>query len=108
MPVRYLSDSVARLSSWPDEIAGVDARDRRARVLAHLGWRLRGAGERKLLDEFLLARARTRCPRCPAAASLWLAARGRIVRPPVDSLTLWVATARDGSRPGLTLANVAA
>lgn len=36
---------------------GRTRREHRARVLAHLVWRLCAAGERKLLDEFLLARA---------------------------------------------------
>ncbi len=32
-------------------------RDHRAQVLNRLGWRVSGTGDRKLLDEFLLARA---------------------------------------------------
>src|SRR5271156_2798232 len=36
---------------------GRPRREHRARVLARLGWRLCAAGQRKLLDEFLLARA---------------------------------------------------
>ena len=36
---------------------GRTRRDHRAQVLARLGWRGCGTGERKLLDEFLLARA---------------------------------------------------
>jgi hypothetical protein len=46
-------------------------REHRERVLARLGWRLCAPGERKLLDEFLLARAlETRCARRPATAGL--------------------------------------
>jgi hypothetical protein len=36
---------------------GETRRKHRGRVLDRLGWRLCGAGERKLLDEFLPARA---------------------------------------------------
>jgi Domain of unknown function (DUF4158) len=69
-------------------------------VLARLGWRLCGAGERKLLDEFLLARALEHD--APGVllqlACDWLRAE-RIVRPPVDSLTRRVATARTRLAP---------
>lgn len=68
-------------------------------MLDRLGWRLCAAGERKLLDEFLLARAlehdapgvllQLACDRLRAE---------RIVRPSVDSLTRRVVTARDAAR----------
>ena len=78
---------------------GRTRREHRARVLARLGWRLCAAGERKLLDEFLLARALEHD--APGVllqlACDWLRAE-RIVRPPVDSLTRRVATARDAAR----------
>ena len=68
-------------------------------MLARLGWRLCAAGQRKLLDEFLLARALEHD--APGIllqrACDWLRAE-RIVRPPVDSLTRRVATARDAAR----------
>jgi hypothetical protein len=67
---------------------GRTRREHRAQVLARLGWRLCAAGERKLLDEFLLGRALEHD--APGAllqlACDWLRAE-RIVRPPVDSLT---------------------
>jgi Domain of unknown function (DUF4158) len=78
---------------------GETRRKHRGRVLDRLGWRVCGAGERKLLDEFLLARALEHdapgvllCLACD-----WLRAES-IVRPPVDSLTRRVATARDAAR----------
>jgi Domain of unknown function (DUF4158) len=78
---------------------GRTRREHRARVLARLGWRLCAAGQRKLLDEFLLARALEHD--APGIllqlACDWLRAE-RIVRPPVDSLTRRVATARDAAR----------
>src|SRR5277367_919029 len=78
---------------------GRTRREHRARVLARLGWRLCAAGERKLLDEFLLARALEHD--APGVllqlACDWLRAE-RVVRPPVDSLTRRVATARDAAR----------
>src|SRR5277367_611637 len=78
---------------------GRTRRDHRARVLARLGWRLCAAGQRKLLDEFLLVRALEHDG--PGIllqlACDWLRAE-RIVRPPVDSLTRRVATARDAAR----------
>jgi len=78
---------------------GRTRRDHRAQVLARLGWRWCAGGERKLLDEFLLARALEHD--APGVllqlACDWL--RGeRIVRPPVDALTRRIATARDGAR----------
>jgi len=78
---------------------GETRRKHRAQVLDRLGWRLCAAGERKLLDEFLLARAlehdapgvllQLACDRLRAE---------RIVRPSVDSLTRRVVTARDAAR----------
>lgn len=66
---------------------GETRRKHRGRVLDRLGWRLCGAGERKLLDEFLLARALEHD--APGVllrlACDWLRAES-IVRPPVDSL----------------------
>lgn len=68
-------------------------------MLARLGWRWCAAGERKLLDEFLLARALEHD--APGVllqlACDWLRAE-RIVRPSVDALTRRVASARDGAR----------
>ncbi len=68
-------------------------------MLDRLGWRLCAAGERTLLDEFLLAPAlehdapgvllQLACDRLRAE---------RIVRPSVDSLTRRVVTARDAAR----------
>jgi hypothetical protein len=78
---------------------GRTRREHRARVLARLGWRFCAAAERKLLDEFLVARALEHD--APGVllqlACDWLRAE-RIVRPPVDSLTRRVATARDAAR----------
>ena len=68
-------------------------------MLDRLARRWCGPGERKLLDEFLLARALEHD--APGVllqlACDWLRA-GRIVRPAVDSLTRRVATARDAAR----------
>jgi TnpA family transposase len=78
---------------------GRTRREHRSQVLARLGWRWCAGGERKLLDEFLLARALEH----DAAGVLlqlacdWLRAE-RIVRPPVDALTRRVAAARDAAR----------
>lgn len=47
------STLLAEYGGWP----GRTRREHRAQVLARLGWRLCAAGERKLLDEFLLTRA---------------------------------------------------
>jgi Domain of unknown function (DUF4158) len=78
---------------------GETRRKHRGRVLDRLGWRLCGAGDRKLLDEFLLARALEHD--APGVllrlACDWLRAES-IVRPPVDSLTRRIATARDAAR----------
>ena len=78
---------------------GETRRKHRGLVLERLGWRLCGAGERKLLDEFLLARALEHD--APGVllrlACDWLRAES-IVRPPVDSLTRRIATARDAAR----------
>ncbi|WP_236054764.1 DUF4158 domain-containing protein [Mycobacterium sp. SM1] len=78
---------------------GRTRREHRTRVLARLGWRLCATGERKLLDEFLLARALEHdAPGVlPQLACDWLRAE-RIVRPPADSLTRRVAAARDAAR----------
>jgi hypothetical protein len=78
---------------------GRTRRDHRAQVLARLGWRWCATGERKQLDQFLLARALEHD--MPGVllqlACDWLRAE-RIVRPPVDALTRRIATARDGAR----------
>jgi hypothetical protein len=78
---------------------GRTRREHRAQVLARLGWRWCAAGERKLLDEFLLARALEHD--APGVllqlACDWLRAE-RIARPPVDALTRRIATARDNAR----------
>jgi len=77
---------------------GRTRRDHRAQVLNRLGWRVSGTGDRKLLDEFLLARALEHD--APGVllqlACDWL--RGeRIVRPSVDTLSRRVAAARDSA-----------
>jgi hypothetical protein len=78
---------------------GRTRREHQARVLTRLGWRLYAAGKRKLLDEFLVARALEHD--APSVllqlACDWLRAE-RNVRPPVDSLTRRVATVRDAAR----------
>ncbi|MGH3450023.1 MAG: DUF4158 domain-containing protein [Haloechinothrix sp.] len=78
---------------------GRTRRDHRVQVLERLGWRTTGAGERKQLDAFLLARALEHD--APGVllqlACDWLR-RERIVRPPVDALSRRVATARDAAR----------
>ena len=78
---------------------GRTRRDHRAQVLARLGWRWCATGERKQLDQFLLARALEHD--MPGVllqlACDWLRAE-RIVRPPVDALTRRIATARDSAR----------
>lgn len=48
---------------------GRTRREHRAQVLARLGWRLCGAGERKLLDEFLLGGRSNTMP--PASYCSW-------------------------------------
>ncbi len=65
---------------------GRTRRDHRAQVLNRLGWRVSGTGDRKLLDEFLLARAleHDALGVLLQLACDWL--RGeRIVRPSVDT-----------------------
>jgi hypothetical protein len=108
-PAAALERLAVVLAIDPLEVAGLLAayggwqgrtrRDHRAQVLARLGWRSCGAGERKLLDEFLLARAMEHD--APGVlvqlACDWLRAE-RIVRPPADSLTRRVASARDAAR----------
>ena len=47
------ADLLAAYGGWE----GRTRREHRSRVLARLGWRWCAGGERKLLDEFLLARA---------------------------------------------------
>jgi TnpA family transposase len=78
---------------------GETRRKHRAQVLDRLGWRWCGAGERKVLDEFLLARALEHD--APSVllelACDWLRAE-RIVRPAVDSLTRRIGSARDAAR----------
>ncbi|MGO9733665.1 DUF4158 domain-containing protein, partial [Mycobacterium sp.] len=78
---------------------GRTRRDHRALVLARLGWRASGAGDRKQLDAFLLARALEHD--APGVllqlACDWLR-NERIVRPSVDTLSRRVAAARDGAR----------
>jgi hypothetical protein len=90
-----LSALLAEYGGWQ----GRTRREHRARVLARLGWRLCAAGERKLLDEFLVARALEHdAPGVPLQLACdWPRAEG-VVRPPVDSLTRRVATARDAAR----------
>ncbi len=78
---------------------GETRRKHRAQVLGRLGWRWCGSGERKLLDEFLLARALEHD--APGVllqlACDWMRAE-RIVRPSVDTLTRRIASARDAAR----------
>lgn len=68
-------------------------------MLTRLGWRAAGAGERKQLDDFLLARALEHD--APGVllqlACDWLR-NERFVRPSVDTLSRRVAAARDGAR----------
>jgi hypothetical protein len=79
---------------------GRTLRDHRALVLDRLGWRMSGAGDRKQLDAFLLARALEHD--APGVLLLQLACdwlrSERIFRPSVDSLSRRVAAARDGAR----------
>ncbi len=93
------ADSTGELLSVYGGWQGETRRKHRAQVLARLGWRWCAAGERKLLDEFLLARALEHD--APGVllqlACDWLRAE-RIVRPSVDALTRRVASARDGAR----------
>src|SRR3954447_9201865 len=78
---------------------GETRRKHRAQVLARLGWRWCGGEERKILDEFLLARALEHD--APGVllqlACDWLRAE-RIVRPSFDALTGRIASARDAAR----------
>lgn len=78
---------------------GETRRKHRAQVLGRLGWRWCGSGERKLLDEFLLAHALEHD--APGVllqlACDWMRAE-RIVRPSVDTLTRRIASARDAAR----------
>ncbi|WP_006243346.1 DUF4158 domain-containing protein [Mycolicibacterium tusciae] len=78
---------------------GRTRRDHRALVLDRLGWRASGAGDRKQLDAFLLARALEHD--APGVllqlACDWLRSE-RIFRPSVDTLSRRVAAARDGAR----------
>ena len=90
-----MADLLAAYGGWQGETR----RKHRGLVLARLRWRLSGAGERKLLDVFLLARALEHD--APGVllnlACDWLRAE-RIARPPMDSLTRRVAAARDSAR----------
>jgi len=78
---------------------GRTRRDHRAQVLDRLGWRVSGTGDRKLLDEFLRARALEHD--APGVllqlACDWLRSE-RVVRPSVDTLSRRVAAARDSAR----------
>jgi len=78
---------------------GRTRRDHRAQVLDRLGWRSSGAGDRKLLDEFLLARALEHdAPGVLLQLGCdWLRSE-RVVRPSVDTLSRRVAAARDCAR----------
>ncbi len=75
---------------------GRTRRDHRALVFDRLGWRMSGAGDRKQLDAFLLARALEHD--APGVllqlACDWLRSE-RIFRPSVDTLSRRVAAARD-------------
>jgi len=78
---------------------GRTRRDHRVQVLERLGWRVSATGDRKLLDEFLLARALEHD--APGVllqlACDWLRSE-RVLRPPVDTLSRRVAAARDSAR----------
>ena len=78
---------------------GRTRRDHRALVFDRLGWRMSGAGDRKQLDAFLLARALEHD--APGVllqlACDWLRSE-RIFRPSADTLSRRVAAARDGAR----------
>jgi len=92
------ADVVGHLASYGGW-QGRTRREHRAQVLTRLGWRWCAAGERKLLDEFLLARALEHdAPGVLLQLGCdWLRAE-HIVRPPVDALTRRVAMARDSAR----------
>jgi TnpA family transposase len=78
---------------------GRTRRDHRVRVLDRLGWRALGAGGRKQLEGFLLARALEHdAPGVLLALACDWLRNERIVRPSVDTLSRRVAAARDGAR----------
>lgn len=108
-PAAALDRLAAALAVAPDQAAGLlvayggwrgeTRRTHRAQVLARLGWRWCAAGERKQLDEFLLARALEHdAPTLLLQMACdWL--RGEhIVRPAADALARRVASARDAAR----------
>ncbi|MDQ6675424.1 MAG: DUF4158 domain-containing protein [Chloroflexota bacterium] len=97
--LRLADDDVPGLLAAYGGREGPTRRDHRALVLDRLGWRASGAGDRKQLDAFLLARALEHD--APGVllqlACDWLR-NERIIRPSVDALSRPVAAAPDGAR----------
>jgi len=97
--LRLADDDVPGMLSAYGGWEGRTRRNHRALLLARLGWRVSAAGDRKQLDAFLLARALEHD--APGVllqlACDWLR-NERVVRPSVDTLSRWVAAARDGAR----------
>lgn len=91
---RSAGDLLGGYGGWEDRTR----RDHRGEVLARLGWRVAGSGERKALDEFLRDRALEQDS--PSVllglARDWLHGE-RIVRPSVDTLSRRVGAARDAA-----------
>jgi hypothetical protein len=89
------AELLATYGGWQGETR----RKHRAQVLDRLGWRWCGTAERKVLDEFMLARALEHD--APSVllqlACDWLRAE-RIARPAVDALTRRIGAARDAAR----------
>lgn len=88
-------DLLAGYGAWEDRTR----RDHRGEVLARLGWRAAGTGERKALEEFLRERALEQDSPTVllGLARDWLRAE-RIVRPPVNAFSRRVGAARDAAQ----------